>query len=515
MQSWPITFSLPQGLTVNGVTTWVLRVAAALAERGHEVRLVVHAAQQGHRSFDAERLELGRNVRVIAAPDLYDAGTWDSCLRIYSDLLPTVLQPNVIAESFAVAAALAVARADELRVVGWSHIDDAYDFTCLSYYEPVIHRFGAVSRHCAAALAGRIPTRAADIEHVPNGVAVPEERPRRALADRALRLIYAGRMDQDQKRVFDLVALAVELDRRGLRFEMRLVGDGPQADELRERIAAAAGAFRDRRNVLRLERPVPLERMPGVWSWADVSVLASNREGFSLSMVESMACGCVPVVTRVDSGVGEVLVEGQNGLTFPVGDVPAAAECVLRLARDEDALRGMSAAARAAVQAYCPFDGFVTQVASVFERAVAAAPRPWSAARPLRMNAPDAGAGGTIPSDAAARLRGVLQAIAADGGGPVAIYGAGNHTRALAAVWADSPVEVVAVIDDEGVLRGRRLWGWPIVSPEEAARLGARAVVISSWMHEEEICQRRGPALSAAGLSVCRLYAPTAEPAVT
>jgi glycosyltransferase involved in cell wall biosynthesis len=511
MTDWPITISLPQGLTVNGVTTWVLRVASRLADTGRDVRLVVHAAECGHAELPGVRAGLGTRVRIIPAPDLYDPMEWQACLRIYRDLLPTVLQPNVLAESYGLAAALAIVCPEQLRVVGWNHIDDAYDVTCLSYYEPAIHSFGTVSSHCATQLRQRIPTRAADIEYIPNGVPVPDEPRRPALAGRPLRLVYAGRMDQDQKRVFDLVSLAEELDRRGVRFELRLVGDGPQTAELQTRIARATPQLAGHGNDLRLELPVSLEAMTAVWSWADVSLLLSNREGFSLSMVESMACGCVPVVSRVQSGVGDVLVHERNGLTFPVGDVAAAASCVQWLAGHEAQRRAMSATARQSVRGRCNFERFIAGVAGVFDRAAGQPERPWPAGRPLRMNSADGAPSATIPSDAPDRLRRLLRHIAQAEGGPLAIYGAGNHTRALAAVWAAAPVEIVAVIDDEGILYGRRLWGWPILTPEQAAECGARSVVISSWMHEAEIWERHGRGLAAAGLHIYRLYSEAAS----
>ncbi|MBD3171596.1 glycosyltransferase [Candidatus Bathyarchaeota archaeon] len=51
----------------------------------------------------------------------------------------------------------------------------------------------------------------------------------------------------------------------------------------------------------------------------DVFVLASNREGLSLSLQEAMACGAVPVA--VDAcGCREIVVDGVNGFLFKAGD---------------------------------------------------------------------------------------------------------------------------------------------------------------------------------------------------
>ena len=84
-------------------------------------------------------------------------------------------------------------------------------------------------------------------------------------------------------------------------------------------------------------------------------------------------------------------------------------------------------------------------------------------------------------------------------------------TRALASVWAESPVEIVAVVDDNYSLNGRRLWGWPIVLPDAAGETGAKSVVISSWMHESEIHDRHAALLASTGLSVFTLYSATPQ----
>jgi len=54
-----------------------------------------------------------------------------------------------------------------------------------------------------------------------------------------------------------------------------------------------------------------------LWQTADVCVLVSEYEGTSVSMLEAMAAGCVPVVTKV-SGTADVIQPGINGFTGPV-----------------------------------------------------------------------------------------------------------------------------------------------------------------------------------------------------
>ena len=510
MNPWPLTISLPQGYTVSGVTTWAVTLADALANTGREVRLLFHVPHN-----DYEELPLGpgpgrRNLRVIRAPRITDLAEWPQCVRIYRDLLPTILSPNLIAESYAIAATLASVHPDALRVVGWNHSDNPYDYACLSYYEPIVHRYLGVSRRCADELSRRVPHRTDHVRHLPYGVPVVEDSPRPPIQGRPVRLAYVGRLEQSGKRVLDYVDLACELDRRGVAFDLRIIGDGPQAAELANRIDRTAPGLRTPGARMRLEPPLPpADGIRAAWCWADAYLLNSTREGFSVAMIEAMACGCIPIVSRVPSGVGDIIREPQNGLTFPVGDIPALADRIQWLTQQTDAaLRAMSAEARRAVEAACGYPGYLRTVVQMLDDVQAAPDRPWPAARRVLMDGDDAGGSATVPADASDRLRHVLDEIADAGQGPVAVFGAGKHTRALAAALADSPVPIVAIVDEDDRLSGHTLWGWPIVTPDRAAETGARTVVISSWLHEAEILTRHAELFERAGLHARSLYAP-------
>jgi glycosyltransferase involved in cell wall biosynthesis len=43
-------------------------------------------------------------------------------------------------------------------------------------------------------------------------------------------------------------------------------------------------------------------------------VLPPDFEGLPLSLIEAMACGCVPVAAETDSGIPELLAADRNGL---------------------------------------------------------------------------------------------------------------------------------------------------------------------------------------------------------
>ncbi len=68
---------------------------------------------------------------------------------------------------------------------------------------------------------------------------------------------------------------------------------------------------------------------------ADVTVLPSFYEGLPLVAIESLAAAKPVVATAVD-GSGEVVVDGETGLTVPPGNPQALAAAVCRLLRDAE-----------------------------------------------------------------------------------------------------------------------------------------------------------------------------------
>lgn len=79
---------------------------------------------------------------------------------------------------------------------------------------------------------------------------------------------------------------------------------------------------------------------------ADLFVLSSLWEGFSLVIVEAMVCGIPIVSTHCPSGPDEIITDGENGLLVPVADEEAMAEAILQLLNDKDFATKLAQAGR-------------------------------------------------------------------------------------------------------------------------------------------------------------------------
>jgi glycosyltransferase involved in cell wall biosynthesis len=496
------------------VTTFAVRLANGLADGGRWVAVVLHAEPRGQRALD---IAWHPRVEVVRAEAGFETtpGDLSPVIPLYRDLVrrlaaesgsPVVFAPQMLGDCFGVAAALCLTEPHTVRVLGWQHSDIEYDARVLARYEPIITRFVGVSDRVCATLRERIPARAGDVVNIACGVEVPAEAPARRAGAGPLRLVYTGRLEHEQKRVLALVHLSEELDRRGVRHTLTVVGDGPAGAEF-DRLAAGRPAIR-RAGVLS-PRAVAMVLADG-----DALVLPSRYEGLSVSMLEAMAAGCVPILARTRSGAAQAVEAGYSGEIAEVDyeaderqtGLALAAAIERFLSRDRAA---MAQAAWNTVNEKFSIGRHVEAVGRWIDLAAKEPPRSWPADLPCAFTSSASAAGdhetgsGSVPPDGAARLRALLETL---GGRAIIIHGAGQHTLQLASILAASPARIVAVADDDRARHGGQLWGWPVIDPREASGRGADDVVISSWMHEDAIWARRG-VYERQGLRVHRVYA--------
>ncbi|MBI2058294.1 MAG: glycosyltransferase family 4 protein [Nitrospirae bacterium] len=112
-------------------------------------------------------------------------------------------------------------------------------------------------------------------------------------------------------------------------------GDGSLRPSLR-RLAADLGAL-DRVDFM---GHLAHEEMAGLYNAADVYLKCVESEATGVSMLEAMSCG-LPVISADIPSVREWVIEGLNGLLFPVGEVNALADRLRFLLTDSAARKRM------------------------------------------------------------------------------------------------------------------------------------------------------------------------------
>ena len=298
----------------------------------------------------------------------------------YKQALPATFVPNYTEGTYAACARASREAAADMRVLGFVHTDQPYYYDLVEHYDPLISLLVAVSDEVAASLAARLPHRAKDIRVKPYGVDVPEALAR-AWSDPAdpLHVAYAGRLVQEQKNIVRIVPLVRDLLDRSLDFRLTIAGSGSDEAALREGLAELGPEALDK---VEFVGRIAQEKMSQFWREADVSILVSDYEGTSISMLEAMANGCVPIVTDV-SGTRATIEDGRNGFTVPVGDMRSMAERIAELAASRDRLSEMGLRAHSFVLQRHSIRDYVDWFEGLVQEAWQRSPRTWPDDRPL------------------------------------------------------------------------------------------------------------------------------------
>lgn len=148
-----------------------------------------------------------------------------------------------------------------------------------------------------------------------------------------------------------LVEAARILKERGVPFEVKVIGGGPDHEVLSRRITdlGIGGA-------VKLEGPMPQERLLPLLRDADAFVLPcvlapdGDQDGIPVSLMEAMAYSIPCVSTRI-SGIPELIEDGKDGLLVAEKDPGALAGALEALARDPALRERLGGAGRQKVEA--------------------------------------------------------------------------------------------------------------------------------------------------------------------
>ncbi len=190
------------------------------------------------------------------------------------------------------------------------------------------------------------------IEVIPNGVDLkrffstdnPQCRGHLGISESDVLMIYVGRLSEEKN-------LATLIDRFSItqriisNLHLCLVGDGPEADELKKQ-AESSGCAKN----VHFTGAVAYEDIPNLLAAADFFVTASISEVHPLTVIEAMAAG-LPIAAIRSPGISDSVENGKTG--FLAEDPSRGLEVAMSaLAASKELRQMMGAAAREASSRY-------------------------------------------------------------------------------------------------------------------------------------------------------------------
>ena len=166
---------------------------------------------------------------------------------------------------------------------------------------------------------------ASEITAVPFGVDVELFRPAVApkILPPPLRIISTRNFSPIYS-VQTVVKAVDKLHRRGVAVALDLVGEGPLRQEL-EKLVDTLGI----RAIVQFHGHIGPSRLVTLLGAAHLFVSSAISDGNNVSLNEAMACGCIPVVTRIPANEQWITHEN-NGFLFKSGDHEMLAEMIER-----------------------------------------------------------------------------------------------------------------------------------------------------------------------------------------
>ena len=162
-----------------------------------------------------------------------------------------------------------------------------------------------------------------------------------------------------------LIGAVDRLVRQGRSIHLRLVGDGPDRQDLESAIAR-----RGLEGHVTLEGNCNQDRVQAFYRETDLFALASFAEGIPVVLMEAMAME-IPCVATWITGIPELIRHGVDGWLVPPGDEEQLADAIAKLMDDPELRRKLGRSARIRVQEKYDLERNTGRLAEIYRRRLA------------------------------------------------------------------------------------------------------------------------------------------------
>ncbi len=363
------------GLFLGGTTTFLCNFGGELRRRGIAVE-IFSFEHPNPLASDFSRL----NIPVLLQ---------DERELIFEDRLAVILrelrrfQPNIVLANLS-APSFEVLRYMPKGVfrVGTAQSDDPNVYAKVRCYAGALDLIGAVSRTIEQTLKPMPEFAKVPVHYLPYGVPMPAKpKPsQNATHKNPLRILYLGRLDQEQKRVRMFPDILRGLQASDIPFHWTIAGDGPEREYLQSQLVSAKD-----HQTISFAGKVNYKDVPALLAEHDAFLLTSNYEGLPLSLLEAMGAGLVPVVTDLPSGIREV-VDDKTGRLVGLDDFAGYARELVWLHKHPAEMQAMGHAAAERVRQEFSVEAMTDRWLNILpsgETPISTWPETWQITAPL------------------------------------------------------------------------------------------------------------------------------------
>jgi len=324
-------------LEAGGVETFLFRLAAFLTGRNHDVEIIAtecegawfsKARERGFRCTcypEAEAFSVRAQAALVGRK--LAARNFDVCLLNHARMAQASL-------------AMLNDRTIAIPVIHNDH-PSVYAVGCANNgaWNVAVGVSHKVSRQTKAMVVER------PVVEIPYGVELRLLPPPCAAGSKPFRIAFVGRLLHAHKGVLLLPDILADCRKRGADVRLSIVGDGEDRELLEQKLCMMGLTEHVEFHGLLAPEEVGKRLVQ-----FDVLIMPSFFEGLGIVLLEAMACGCVPVVSKLEGVTDRVVMDGETGFLASSGDSRSFADAIERLYLQPELRRRMSEAARGAIE---------------------------------------------------------------------------------------------------------------------------------------------------------------------
>lgn len=299
------------GLGLGGVESWSMTLLKELRKEKYKAYLL---SPYGEYEIDnvIKESTLWLDFRTDGS---FDWENLEYIWKIIERKLPCVFVSSFVNDALLAACCIKMKYPERIKVISVIHQGLPTVYREYSGFNPYIDKYIAVSRDIQMGMV-EYGVQREKVLHMTCPVTCMEPYKRKySLSDESpLKIGYAGRIESVQKRLDCLMMMIEKLENLETNYQVEIAGTGSYLETLMGEIKE-----HDLDKKINFVGEIKKGEMANFWSKQDVCINLSDYEGRSISIMEAMINGAVPVVTDT-SGIREDIEDGVNGYIVPIGD---------------------------------------------------------------------------------------------------------------------------------------------------------------------------------------------------
>ena len=333
-----VLFVAPSAYVLGGLATWLDYIAPGLRRRGWDVVVGLVEGPRYHRpeTYVAEHPQ--QEWVAIPCASGTKEGRSRAMVRAIERTSPDLVVAVNIPDTMAAISRMRKSNGSSPRVAMAIHGIEPELYADVHRFSRALDGVVGVNRLVCRLAEHYGPIAPDRVHYAPCGVDTTGSDRQYACEDR-LAIAWVGRIEQEQKRAYDIPEILQALEKRGVSFALTIAGSGPDEDAL----CTALESYVSAGHVRCLGRLDAAAVAPEVYAKADVLLLTSKWETGPIVVWEAMANRLAVVSSSfVGSRLEGALKDGHTALLFPIGEPEAAADALHRLWRDSSLMRHLA-----------------------------------------------------------------------------------------------------------------------------------------------------------------------------